>query len=85
MYNGIGLKTPRGSGTNGYVVKNNSALKPSTFSNAYNSKKSPLYSDTQAAAVVPKARSEEILKHDRKRKIEVKVVEYMDELEERGK
>ena len=28
MYNGIGLTTPRGSGTNGYVQANKAFLKP---------------------------------------------------------
>lgn len=28
MYNGIGLQTPRGSGTSGYVQKNLSFVKP---------------------------------------------------------
>jgi hypothetical protein len=28
MYNGIGLQTPRGSGTSGYVQKNLSYVKP---------------------------------------------------------
>jgi hypothetical protein len=28
MYNGIGLQTPRGSGTSGYVQKNLSYIKP---------------------------------------------------------
>ena len=28
MYNGIGLTTPRGSGTSGYVQKNLSFVKP---------------------------------------------------------
>lgn len=27
MYNGIGLTTPRGSGTSGYVIKNFSQIK----------------------------------------------------------
>ena len=28
MYNGVGLQTPRGSGTSGYIQKNKSYLAP---------------------------------------------------------
>ncbi|CAH2073324.1 unnamed protein product, partial [Iphiclides podalirius] len=54
MYNGIGLTTPRGSGTNGYVQTNWA---------------SP---------------NQDILDHERKRKIEVKCAELEDSLEEQG-
>ncbi|KXN87909.1 Acetylornithine aminotransferase, mitochondrial [Leucoagaricus sp. SymC.cos] len=77
MYNGIGLTTPRGSGTNGYVVRNISALR---------SYQSP--QDRQAAweAAPPKHREpdEAILEHERKRKVEVKCLELQLELEEKG-
>lgn len=36
MYNGIGLKTPRGSGTSGYVQRNLSFLPPRILNAAYN-------------------------------------------------
>jgi hypothetical protein len=70
-YNGIGLKTPRGSGTNGYVQRNLGHLQFSRPS--YEQQK-------QQNAVVDLQRppNEEILEHDRKRAIEVKVAEWAE-------
>jgi len=77
MYNGIGLTTPRGSGTNGYVVRNLSTLR------SYQSAQ-----DRQTAwdAPPPKHREpdEAILEHERKRKVEVKCLELQLKLEEEG-
>ncbi|EMR10644.1 hypothetical protein PNEG_01344 [Pneumocystis murina B123] len=73
-YNGIGLPTPRGSGTNGYIVRNLSHIKhPRETIKPYTLKKS----NTKKA-------DKEILEHDRKRKVEVKVLNYRDSLEENG-
>ncbi|KAI6034080.1 hypothetical protein BKA83DRAFT_670887 [Pisolithus microcarpus] len=70
MYNGIGLTTPRGSGTNGYVQRNLSALR---------AHQTP--SDRAAAWDIapPKHREpdEAILEHERKRKVEVKSVDNL--------
>ncbi|KAF9008733.1 cwf21 domain-containing protein, partial [Cyathus striatus] len=77
MYNGIGLTTPRGSGTNGYVVRNLSTLR------TYQSPQ-----DRAAAwdAAPPKHREpdEAILEHERKRKVEIKCLELQLELEDKG-
>ncbi|KAI9428684.1 hypothetical protein H4582DRAFT_1761514, partial [Lactarius indigo] len=76
MYNGIGLTTPRGSGTNGYVVRNLSAVRsrdtPNDRANAWD-------------AAPPKHREpdKEILEHERKRKVEVKCLELQLELEDK--
>ncbi|KAH9077408.1 hypothetical protein EDB83DRAFT_1706187 [Lactarius deliciosus] len=78
MYNGIGLTTPRGSGTNGYVVRNLSAVRsrdtPHDRANAWD-------------AAPPKHREpdKEILEHERKRKVEVKCLELQLELEDKEK
>ncbi|KIP09177.1 hypothetical protein PHLGIDRAFT_126482 [Phlebiopsis gigantea 11061_1 CR5-6] len=77
MYNGIGLTTPRGSGTNGYVIRNLSVLR--THQTAAE----------RAAAwdVAPPKHREpdaEILEHERKRKVEVKCLELQLELEDKG-
>ncbi|PFH52662.1 hypothetical protein AMATHDRAFT_109206, partial [Amanita thiersii Skay4041] len=76
MYNGIGLTTPRGSGTNGYVVRNLSVLR-----------KHESFQDRQTAwdAAPPKHREPDaaILEHERKRKVEVKCLELQLELEEK--
>ncbi|KAI0036000.1 hypothetical protein K488DRAFT_28959, partial [Vararia minispora EC-137] len=77
MYNGIGLTTPRGSGTNGYVVRNLSALRSHDR-----------MQDRQSAwdAAPPKHREpdQEILEHERKRQVEVKCLELQLQLEDDG-
>lgn len=76
----VGLSTPRGSGTSGYVQRNLSSLKPRAtgYGQPYS---------LNDAARPPKIRKpdEDILKHDRLRDIEVKVLELRDKLEEEGK
>lgn len=80
MYNGIGLQTPRGSGTNGYIQANKFFVKP----------KSGKVVDTkgfeagQGTAGVTKKANKDILEHDRKRQIELKLVEFEDKLTEQG-
>ncbi|KZT26958.1 cwf21-domain-containing protein, partial [Neolentinus lepideus HHB14362 ss-1] len=77
MYNGIGLTTPRGSGTNGYVQRNLSYLRSHETA-----------ADRASAWDVapPKHREpdEAILEHERKRKVEVKCLELQLELEDQG-
>ncbi|KAK7060340.1 acetylornithine aminotransferase [Paramarasmius palmivorus] len=76
MYNGIGLTTPRGSGTNGYVVRNMSALR------SYE----PARDRADAWDAKPpqhREPDEGILEHERKRQVEVKCLELQLELEEK--
>jgi len=75
MYNGIGLQTARGSGTNGYVQKNLSHLRPRDPSLGQNEPKAKPRIDAPDGA---------ILDHERRRKIELQCLELQDELEERG-
>lgn len=77
-YNGVGLQTPRGSGTNGYVQRSLAHIrkKPQTpYSRDRDYDKPP--SKTRKA-------NPEIMEHDRKREIEVKCLELQDKLEEEG-
>ncbi|KAJ6599317.1 cwf21 domain-containing protein, partial [Mycena vulgaris] len=77
MYNGIGLTTPRGSGTNGYVIRNLSSLRSHE----------PAQDRASAwDAAPPKHREpdEGILEHERKRKVEVKCLELQLQLEDEG-
>ncbi|KAI9103248.1 hypothetical protein DFS34DRAFT_642105 [Phlyctochytrium arcticum] len=76
MYNGIGLSTARGSGTNGYVQRNLSTLKPRT-------KFSDQRFDETKAPVIRKA-NQEILTHERKREIELKCFTLQQQLEAKG-
>ncbi|TFL05589.1 hypothetical protein BDV98DRAFT_493276, partial [Pterulicium gracile] len=75
MYNGIGLTTPRGSGTNGYVTRNLSTLR---------SHQSQEDRESAWSVAPPKHREPDqgILEHERKRKVEVKCLELQLELED---
>ena len=80
MYNGIGLTTPRGSGTSGYVQKNVAAIRNRREKVEYKS-------DADLAKLergLQKQPNKEILEHEWKRKIELKCVELQDQLEEQG-
>lgn len=78
MYNGIGLQTARGSGTNGYVQTNKFFVRPKTVK--YEPKG---FEGDQGTGGVKKA-NKEILEHDRKRQIQLKLVTLEDELTEIG-
>ncbi|KAL9602830.1 MAG: hypothetical protein Q9219_001525 [cf. Caloplaca sp. 3 TL-2023] len=73
MSSNVGLSTPRGSGTSGYVQRNLSNLRPREAFTPY-------------PATIPQHRQRqpnaEILEHDRQRQIEVQVFELRDKLED---
>ena len=74
MSSNVGLTTPRGSGTSGYVQRNLSNLRPRD--NSF----SPYPTDSlKHRQRQPNA---EILEHDRLRQIEVQVFELCDKLED---
>jgi hypothetical protein len=77
MADNVGLTTPRGSGTSGYVQKNRSLLRP-------RDKAAPYPKDWDQAKHRPRQPDAEILEHEAKREIEVKVFELRDRLEEDG-
>ncbi|KNE60321.1 hypothetical protein AMAG_05718, partial [Allomyces macrogynus ATCC 38327] len=79
MYNGIGLTTPRGSGTNGYVTRNLSSLRA----------RDPRMGDRGADLnndqfLKPRQPNKEILLHEQKRQVEVKCLELRLKLEDEG-
>ena len=80
MYNGIGLTTPRGSGTNGHVQRNWALVKPRVKEKNYRTETELAVLD----ASVNRQPNKEILDHERKRKIELKCTEFMDILEDQG-
>ncbi|KAL3268403.1 hypothetical protein HHI36_007519 [Cryptolaemus montrouzieri] len=80
MYNGIGLTTPRGSGTNGHVQRNWALVKPYAKDKTHKSEQELATLD----AASNKQPNKEILDHERKRKIELKCAEFADILEEQG-
>ncbi len=77
MADNVGLTTPRGSGTSGYVQKNRSLLRA-------RDKGAPYPKDWESAKHRPRQPDAGILEHEAKRAIEVKVLELRDKLEEEG-
>ena len=70
MYQNVGLKTPRGSGTSGHVQKNVSFLKPKPKTLNHNT-------NLEKPKAVPKRKpSNEVLLHKAKRAIELECLEY---------
>ncbi|KAI5455470.1 RNA-splicing factor [Naganishia albida] len=83
-YNGVGLQTARGTGTNGYVVRNLSHLRPrdgppggktGDFGSGFGNDSGP---------PVHRQPDQGILDHEKKRKVEIRCLELRDELEEKG-
>jgi cwf21 domain len=77
MTSNVGLSTPRGSGTSGYVQRNLAHLKPRDNFKPYPTNLENLKHRQRRP-------DKEILEHDRKRDIEVKVFELRDRLEDEG-
>ncbi|GIZ36621.1 hypothetical protein CKM354_000009100 [Cercospora kikuchii] len=77
MSSNVGLSTPRGSGTSGYVQRNSANLRPRDDVKPY---------PTEVDSIKHRQRQpdKEILEHEKKREIEVKVFELRDKLEEEG-
>lgn len=78
MSDNVGLSTPRGSGTSGYVQKNLAAMRPRDRGAPYSTELDNLREYKQRQP------DKGILEHDRKREVEVKVFELRDKLEEEG-
>uniref|UniRef100_A0ACB8EVC9 Uncharacterized protein n=1 Tax=Sphaerodactylus townsendi TaxID=933632 RepID=A0ACB8EVC9_9SAUR len=80
MYNGIGLPTPRGSGTNGYVQRNLSAVRHKKDRTDYKSEEEL----RKLESSLVKKPNQDILDHERKRKVELKCLELAELMEEQG-
>ncbi|KAG5530771.1 hypothetical protein RHGRI_025670 [Rhododendron griersonianum] len=81
MYNGIGLQTPRGSGTNGYIQGNKFLVRPKSGRGVVDNKG---FVEGQGTGGVSKKPNKDILEHDRKRQIELKLVVLEDKLVDQG-
>lgn len=79
MSDNVGLSTPRGSGTSGYVQRNLAHMRPRDRDRA-----APYHRDLDHLKHRQRQPDKGILEHDRKREIEVKVFELRDQLEEEG-
>ncbi|KAM0249956.1 hypothetical protein ACHAP5_002549 [Fusarium lateritium] len=75
MSDNVGLNTPRGSGTSGYVQRNLAHIKPRDFG-------APYPKDLDSLRHKQRQPDKGILEHDRKREVEVKVFDLRDKLEE---
>lgn len=75
MSDNVGLSTPRGSGTSGYVQRNLAHMKPRDMA-------APYPKDLDSLRHRQRQPDQGILEHDRKREVEVKVFELRDKLED---
>lgn len=80
-YNNIGLQTPRGSGTNGFVQRNLSAVFSRPFKKGDDTK---MQLEIYRRPKVQSSFNEDIVEHQRRRKIEIKVLELRERLEDEG-
>jgi hypothetical protein len=77
MSSNVGLSTPRGSGTSGYVQRNLSHLKP-------REQFAPYPKDFDTIKEHRKKADHKILAHNKAREVEVEVFELRDKLEDEG-
>ncbi|MCJ1419088.1 RNA-splicing factor [Xylographa parallela] len=78
MSSNVGLSTPRGSGTSGYVQRNLSHLR------ARDDRPAPYPTDLDSIKHRPRQPDAAILAHDRARGVEVQVFDLRDRLEDEG-
>ncbi|KAK3357631.1 cwf21 domain-containing protein [Lasiosphaeria hispida] len=78
MSDNVGLSTPRGSGTSGYVQRNLAQMRPRDMGAPYAPR------DVENLHHKPRVPDQGLLEHDRKREVEVKVFELRDKLEDEG-
>ncbi|CAG8512447.1 8345_t:CDS:2 [Cetraspora pellucida] len=81
MYGNVGLSTPRGSGTNGYVVRNLSYIKTRRDNVQYESLDEI---KSKSSSLLNRKPNKDILKHEKKRQIEIKCIDLRRQLEEDG-
>lgn len=74
MYNGVGILTPRGTGTSGYVQ-----------ANKFNLRRAPTQrTDTPQAEARTRQPNKEIIDHKVKRQVELLVLQEQERLEDEG-
>jgi serine/arginine repetitive matrix protein 2 len=78
MYNGVGIVTPRGSGTSGFVQKNAATVRHKVDHGEARRKE-----EARKAVVLPK--DPELIEHERKREVELKVQLWVRENDIRTK
>ena len=80
MYNGIGLNTPRGSGTNGFVQRNFAQVRHRREKVEYKTEADLEKLERE----LHKKPNRDILEHEWKRKIELECLTMQEKLEEQG-
>ncbi|PKX95873.1 U2-type spliceosomal complex subunit CWC21 [Aspergillus novofumigatus IBT 16806] len=83
MSSNVGLSTPRGSGTSGYVQRNYAFMRPRNA--GYGAPYPPVSganANDSARSFKQRQPDKQILEHDRRRAVEVKVMEERERLEE---
>ena len=86
MYNGIGLRTARGSGTNGYVQKSLAHVRKDrnlTYFAAQEQEKKR--AEQQKGTRLLKKADPSLLEHERKRQVLVRVLEFEAQLKKEGR
>lgn len=81
MYNGVGLTTPRGSGTSGYVQKNLAFVNKTTNRMKFQKELEILKANPPKP---PKRPNKEILEHEQKRLVEIQLIKFSKKLKEEG-
>jgi serine/arginine repetitive matrix protein 2 len=81
MYNGVGLTTPRGSGSSGYVQKNLAYIRrPKTLREF----KKELEEIKANPPKPPKKPNAELIEHEQKRQVEIRLMKFREELKAKG-
>lgn len=78
MYNGIGLSTPRGSGTSGYTTSNKAMVSKQKSKLDFIKEMKALRTNILPP---PREANKDILDHNQKRQVYVKLEEIRDKLE----
>lgn len=78
MYNGIGLQTARGSGTNGYVQNNLAFIRHRKEKVEYKTEEDL----AKLERSLHKQPNKELMEHQWKRKVELQCVELQERMEE---
>ncbi|PYI25677.1 hypothetical protein BP00DRAFT_408972 [Aspergillus indologenus CBS 114.80] len=84
MSSNVGLSTPRGSGTSGYVQRNAAFIKPRAtgYGQPYPPVSGANSASERGGGFTQRVPDRQILEHDRRRAVEVRVMELREELEE---
>ncbi|KAL4778478.1 hypothetical protein BJX76DRAFT_343108 [Aspergillus varians] len=82
MSSNVGLTTPRGSGTSGYVQKNHAFLRPRNFGSGAPYPPPSLSGADPGSGFKQRQPDKAILEHEMKREVEVKVLEERERLED---